>query len=210
MRNFEEEVQKKEQEIIEIKEEMNVTQKKLKDTLAIYLSDLFMNKSKDLVVTNPEKAVELGTEKLRHLKTDVEKLIANSSDIVDKYFENENIWWHIKENNIIYKHYNDHRLPDFLDGPLRFSYGELGKIFEEHSFIRIPLDHEKSFSYESGFTKTGGKVKYAYGFNVGSTIIDIYKKYSLLHEKAMGLRNEIEKIALEKKKSSIGDLWDSL
>ncbi|WP_419884987.1 hypothetical protein [Paenibacillus sp. B-A-8] len=210
MRNFDNEIQTKEIEAAAIKEEMAIIQQEFKTELTVFFSDLFRKKSKELVITNPDKAVELGEDKLKKLKTDVENLITNASEIVDRHFENENLWWHMKENNTTYKHYNDHRLPDFLDNPLRFSYGELGKIFEDHSVIKIPLDHEKTSSYESGFSKLSGKVKYAYGFDVSKTVIEIYKKYSSLHEKALGLRKEIEKIGLEKKKSQIGDIWDSL
>ncbi|PYE51514.1 hypothetical protein HUB98_05815 [Paenibacillus barcinonensis] len=211
MRNFNEEIQTKNAEVEGLKVELKKIQGIFKEKLISFFRDLYNTESKKLVIEHAEKAAELGEEKLRLLKKDVQTLVSNVSDVVEKHIEKEVLWWHLKENSHTYTHYSEHRIPEFLDEECRYIYGELGTIFANHKMITVhDSEYGAARGIDNNFNRKGGKVRFSYGFELSKDIKEELNHYSEVHKKAISLRKEIEKIKQEQMKERIGDVWDSL
>lgn len=212
MRNYDEEIARKQTELETKKELMGHIHTVFKQRLALYFNKLYAEKAKKLVTDNAEKSYEVGADNLKLLKHDVQLLIERSHELINEHLDKEELWWHQKENSKTYRHINDHRIPDFLEEQLRLVYGELGKVFEKHKIITI-REHSDTLTNTGGmsdFGRKNGKVRYSYSFDLNEDVLQALNHYSEEHRKATALISQIEDLKKEKSVTQIGDVWDSL
>ncbi|MCP1184981.1 hypothetical protein [Paenibacillus sp. 1781tsa1] len=212
MRNYDEEIARKQTEVEAKKDEMAHIHTVFMQRLALFFNKLYAEKAKKLVTDNAEKSYEVGEDNLKLLKQDVQLLIERSHELISEHLDKEELWWHQRENSKTYRHINEHRIPDFLEEQLRLVYGELGKVFEKHKIITI-REHSDTRTHTgvmSDFGRKNGKIRYAYSFDLSEDVLQALNIYSEEHRKATVIISQIEELKREKAVTQIGDVWDSL
>lgn len=208
MRDFDHEIEEKESEIVLLKIELVPIFNQFITITQEFLVEWYSKEAKKTITADPDKAVELGVEKLKEIKEDIQKLKDCVKEIVDVALNKESFWWHKKENEHSYTAYNNHKLPDFLDKEFRFMLGELGKVFLNHNFIKVSGEHSRE--YNSSFSRKEGRISYAYGMDIDKNVLGVFWSYAAICRKGIEIRKQIDQIIKEKQKANIGDLWDSI
>ncbi|WP_433922855.1 hypothetical protein [Paenibacillus taichungensis] len=205
----------KRQEIIKIKTEMEQLRLRFKKVLSDFTEEWFKSYARKLIVDNPETAGKLTDSELQKLKNEVEKLARSASEFVDIHFDKDNLWWHLKENTYGYSEYRDENIPPILSEEVAYLFGRLGLLFQNHNIIKTGLESGlRSDSYKFDFVvdqnrkKNELRIKVVGKFPIFLT--SIMKEYGKFHERAKYAENEIGRLLEEKRRASIGDLWDSL
>lgn len=208
-------IEEKRREIAETKMEMEQLRLRFKGELSDFAEEWFKAYAKQLIVNNPETAGQLTDAELKDLKSEVERLASGAIELVDAHFDKENLWWHLKENTYGYTEYMDKRLPAVLSEETSYLFGRLGLLFQNKKIIKVGIESTyKSEGYKFDFViEQGGKRNELRLRHLGDfplRLTSLMKDYSKLHEKAKSAQSQIERLLAEKRRTSLGDLWDSL
>ncbi|MED3550160.1 hypothetical protein [Cytobacillus praedii] len=192
-----------EKENLKIKmEEYRVT---FKHQISEFSKQWFMNTAKLEIEGSPELVKSVGIDRLRELKREIENLADNSPELVDKYLDNEELWWNLKED-LTSRYSSDNRIPRKIEDEIRIMFGHLGKLLSKDGFVDVSINRES-------FATTwhlNGKIRYPFGINFPSSIEATYREYSKLKIAAIEKNDEIKNLQNEKDKADVGNLWDSL
>lgn len=173
MRDFDSEIQQVELKIEESKVEMaNAYDEFMKETVEFF-KEWYLEEAKRTVVNNPEIAVNLGEEKLRKLKGEVNELAGGTEKIVKEKLDIDGIWWHKVENKLDYVTYSI-RLPDFLQTKFEIIAGVLGVIFEGYGFFTIPSENIRDRN--SDYARSGQNIKFVRHLSISKSLMDVYIK----------------------------------
>ncbi|OPH47597.1 hypothetical protein BC351_10420 [Paenibacillus ferrarius] len=175
---------------------MEVEKVEFKKAVVDYIGVWYEKNARKLITDNEETLKLLDTAILKAFKEDVRKLIENASEYVEKYFDDEKLWWHTNGHRALV--FNNSELPSEINISLKALAGELGSVLDRHELILI--------SGSSAISRME---------NI-EQLIQSYEKYDTLTLRAELLKdiiNSKEKKIKDNSKvedNSIGDLWDSL
>ncbi|KAA8996337.1 hypothetical protein F4V43_18680 [Paenibacillus spiritus] len=208
-------IEEKRREVTEIKMAMEQSRLKFKKALSDFTEQWYRSYARKLIVNNPDTAGQLTDSELQELKNEVEKLAGSACEFVDLHFDKDNLWWHIKENTYGYSEYQDKRIPHILSEEATYLFGRLGLLFKNHNIIKIGVEsgyRDESYKFDFVIDQSGKKneIKLRHIGDFPVHLTGIIKEYGNLHEKAKSSGFQIERLLEEKRRNSIGDLWDSL
>lgn len=192
--------------------------KQMEDKKESYLTELskftydwFEKETLSTIKSNADKVVELGADRAKKLKSEIETLKDNVSNLIMKYMDEDYLWWHTNETKTSYYSY-DHRLLDIHERKIKIMFGELGNIFITYGLVKAGSKYNRHHS--SGWIHDGygdkSLVKYGYGLSYLRELLDVNKEYLGLIEKAQDINEQIEDIEDKKKRENIEDWWKSL
>lgn len=170
------------------------------------------NQAKSQVKANADLANDLGIEKLKELKEEVNNLIDEMSSLIRQYLNKEELWWHTNEDEGYY-FIEQYKIPDKYEKQIRYAFGELGIILSKYGIVKVSSDGSKDdYKIWAERKQYGGygKPMYPYSIEVSKSMIDIMNRYIEKIKEAQEKNKEIKRLTEEKKKSDISELWDSL
>lgn len=175
----------------------------------------FLKTAKKEITEHPEIAKEIGSERLKEIKDELNVLIKNVPDYILDYLNKKELWWHEKEEERML-YIRGRRLPDNLEKALRIMFGEkLGVLLAQDGFVKLKPGSNPNESYgvwaEVGSYQTYSKQPmYPYSLNVPDNLFTIINEYYSMISGAQRLNEELNRLKLEKEQSNISDIWDSL
>lgn len=213
--DFDLRIEEKRHEITEAKWEMEQLKERFKDALSDYTEEWYQTYARKLIVNNPETSGKLTDAELKELKDEVKNLARSAGEYIDLHFDKDELWWHLKENTYSYSEYMDKRLPPILSEEVSYLLGRLGQLFLKHKVIQAGVKSSytsESYKFDFVIDQTSGrkelKLKHVGGFP--NHITNLMEEYNKLLGKAKHARSQIEELLEVKRRTSIGDLWDSL
>ncbi|GEM_PF-5201866 len=154
------------------------------------------------------KFFELGDEKAKELKKEIEKLKDKSSELVSVYMNKKELWWHEKENDGLY-YEQKNRLLDEQEEPIRIMFGELGKILIVYGIVKDPSGSNNSSGWSYDYFNQS-KLKYANHIKFSDELIHISNQYIRLIGKVAPINAQIRSIEEKRKRENLEDWWQSL
>lgn len=207
MKDFDSEIQQKESKIEENKAEMVNIYDKFMKGMVYFFKQWYIDESKNIVVNNSEIALKLSEDQLRELKNSVNVLAEDAQNMVRENLDLEELWWHKKENNLIYTNYIS-SLPDFLQARLENIAGKLGSVFEMHGFFTIPSANMRNNTVD--FVRKDQEISFKRNLVISKSLRDIYDEYVKLVDATKLHKYDLQNLNTKKKENNIGDVWDSL
>lgn len=207
--NYDELIKQEQQNLEQVKAEMEKAKNLFIDKTANFLKQWFSKEARNYITNEPEKSASLSNETLSLIKNEVNSLIEKSETLVKEGLNKEDFWWHIKENSLSYPTHVSN-VPQFIEDEIKFIMGKLGQIFANHNFFEIEIDSLNG-SLSSDYVLSEGRPKYRFTLTFEiNELRTTMQDYGLLCEKAKNIIKKIADLELEKKKSRIGEIWDSL
>lgn len=176
--------------------------------LTTFTAEWFEKTTLSALKSDGGKFFELGDEKARELKREIEKLKDKSSELVSEYINKKELWWHEKENDELYYEQNN-RLLDEQEKPIRIMFGELGKILIKYGIVKDPSvsSNASSWRYDD---YSQSNLKYAAHIKFTDELININNQYIRLIEKAKPINDKIKIIEEKRKRENVELWWQSL
>ncbi|MGG1664477.1 hypothetical protein [Brevibacillus sp. NRS-1366] len=215
MRNFDQEIEAKRNEFEEVKHQLSNTRNQFKAALIPFVQQQFKTEAEKVIKRNPELVKELGIEKLKELKDELAILSANAPDIINEFFDEEQLWWDLKENEHLY-FCSGKYLPDHLNKALRLVIGKFGELFSKYDLIKIKPTGQNDYDVwieRDEYTRShkhNGRPSYPNRLECTPDIINYVSEYKDYINNAKRIQSDINKIQREKESTAAIDLWDSL
>jgi hypothetical protein len=215
MRNFDQEIEAKRTNFEEYLQQMSNTRKQFKDTLVPFVQQQFKIEAEKAIKGNPEIVKELGVEKLKELKDELTTLSASTPDIINEFFDKEQLWWDLKENDE-YLFCSGKSLPDHLDRALRLVIGRFGLLFAKFGLIKIKATGQNDYGVwlerdeNTRSHKYNGRPSYPSKIDCTPEILNHISKYREYINEAKKIKADIRRIEREKESTAAIDLWESI
>lgn len=207
--NYDDLIKQEKQNLEQVKTEMDKAKNLFIEKTTDFLKQWFSKKARDYITKDPEKSASLSNETLSLIKSEVNSLIAKSEILVKEKLSKEDFWWHIKENDLTYPTHMT-SMPEVIYDEIKFMMGKLGQIFAKHDYFKIEIESLYG-NLSSDYVLSEGKPKYRLTLVLEiNELQTAMQDYGLLREKAKNIIKKIADLELEKKKSRIGEIWDSL
>ncbi len=205
MKGFESEIAEKSGQRNSLTDQMESLAQDFIGATQSFAIEMFESHVKGARHDNPEHAIELGVEGLKKLKTDLEKLVSNASEIVGRHLNQDSLWPHRESsaNNARFHRFSTHRmsgnrLPDVLEEPVRLILGHVGEILIDHGFAEL----------DGPWGKRSGAPRYNYGFPCSEKMTKIINQYAGRHEELTKVDKQIEELEHQKAQAIAASLWD--
>ena len=154
--------------------------------------------------SNPEKAIALGKIGLKPIKDEVNLIIDNISDQVDKIVNNNELWLHRRET-FIAKNFptdqyilNDNQSPEILESAIQKLLSPIGNILLTHT-----LDTDKNWK------RNQETVIYRHLLDWSKEMRKCIKQYNERFNELSKLVQEYESLSMQSSGNDALDLWDS-
>ncbi len=161
--------------------------------------------------------LNMRTEKIAKMKTQINELIRNSEKIVKGELENPELWWHKKPflpaSIEQYLQVGDKK-PEIIDNAVRRVLGCLGLILEAYNYNVTTKSNTGSFE-EFWFDRPHGPDSdpvpyYPHLLKWSEQMEETIQEYNAQYINALPLFTEIENLKDEKKQRQALNLWDSI
>jgi len=162
---------------------------------------------KHTITSHPDEFKKLDAEKIKSFKEEVNTLIKNIPEIVNKEMSNIVDFPHnklIDTKNFLPDFYFDKKDKDYFDSKFKSIVSELGAILNKYEMIVY------SSKYINNWERTGqGKFKYSYGISLDDSINSIIRKYYSEEEILFKLEKSNREIAKNIKELEAIELWNN-
>lgn len=204
---LEKQLQKKQQV-----EKMEQKKKEFLDELNEFSKNWFDQETLNTIKSNAEKLIDLGEEKAKELKNNIEIIKERTPELVKTYMEeNKSIWWHTRETKESF-YSMEHRLITGIDNQIRIMFGELGRAFIESGLIRSSTQYDRNYTsnWESEGFSDAAKLKYKFSIDYSPNLHKINNEYVELIKQTQKINEELEKLEDKKKRENVEEWWKSL
>ncbi|MFB9325385.1 hypothetical protein ACFFSY_05550 [Paenibacillus aurantiacus] len=210
-RNYELLIEQENAKLEDIKNKMEDIKRYFLSSAAEFTRQWYEKQARQIVMNNPDAAALMTGEQLKAVKDDVRQLMANSGMHVDAHLNRSSLWWHLNENDKTYPAYLS-KLPEFFADPFKIILGKLGAVFSKHQLLQLPGErYGETYGHEThDFVIVEETIQYRSSLTYPDRLTHAMQEYGILHDKAKGIIQTIERFALQQKKEQIGVLWDSL
>lgn len=154
-----------------LKGQMDGQKIKIISEIEVYLKDKFKHDIESNVKSNTENTKKLGLEKLSELKKELNTLIDQVPELVNKKFDNDELWlllsYSLDGKDEFNSLFNAQRnIKSNIDNSIRELLGYSGKILIDYGY----KDYSKDSSWEKQYKSD--VPRYKYGFSVSAKVND--------------------------------------
>jgi len=216
--NYDDQIKSKNEELNIIIDKMdNIKQEYIKETEK-WLKQWYQEKVNILVKRKSEITLDLEKDQLKEMKSSVNELINKTPQIIYKYLEEDNLWWHTADED--QKSSNEwmaYSSKEFksIDNELHKAAGELAYILEKYGYLNTKP--------ESNFDSDYWRKRDSYGYDMlektpyyptrlekSEQMKKLTEKYYIELQNAEKKMRDIRSIEKEKDQKSASELWDSI
>lgn len=204
--NFDTLIIEAEAQVEGLKKEMEQFKHEFKMHLIPFVQQWYKDFARNTVSDEPNLVKELGVEKLREIKDEVNELIEDVPNLVDSYMDNNELWWHLRKDRR--PKLERRKISDEIDKEIRSLLMDIAILLHKYGFMEAnggALSHE--FQHGSG---SYAKPIYPLGVQYSNELEDTHSNYITRVDRTVAALHRIEKLKEEKEVQNAGDLWDSL
>lgn len=188
---------------------------------ATFASEWYQKTIVAYLVKNSKTAPPLNKQSLILMKNQVNTLLRNSKQIVNKAFSRPNVWWHKNPTvNIAINAYDQlgnqnigRKYPATVDDCVRITLGELGVILERFGF-NVTTKRQASDYREYWFLDLdGNNSSYPYFPHLlewSEEMQDTLFRYNVFFKRARALFSQIEELRDAKRRQELTEIWQTI
>lgn len=203
---FNNQLLKSENKINELKNKLGESQNLIVCQFKNYTAEYFKKEIEDKVKLNSENTKNLGLEKLSELKKELNELINQSSELVEKYINIEEVWGHIDYKVVLENEFNQRfniksDTNSRIQSVFRLLIGHLGQLLIKYQYVKYGSE-----GWEKDYNSNLPKYKYGLGLpkNIQESIASYIKLFEELHDELV----QYKKIEKNKNQFEATSLWE--
>jgi len=173
-----------------------------------FAAQWFEDRAERAVTASPDVVKDLTAERLRKLKSAVERLVLRTSRIVGKHVNNDKYWVHRGQmSEDLFSHFGRYRVygrsvPDELDRAIREVLGYLGSLLAEYGLAEVGDYKEWAIDHPGPHPKY--RREYSWSDEMNASLM----RYSELHSRLLKLSQELREVKNRKAEAEAKRLWE--
>jgi arginyl-tRNA synthetase len=171
------------------------------------------------VKSKPDITKDLGIEKLKELKKELNELIEKANEMIDKEFNKSNYWIHQTYSNekaereLSSEYSIDKIIEKLLTHNLCVLLGYVGEMINRYGYINIDAYHEESLYYRVPYAewkRENGRIIYGYGICFPDYLENSINDYSKQLKIWRDIICKLKELKNQLNKQEATDLWDQI
>jgi hypothetical protein len=173
-----------------------------------FAAQWFEDRAERAVTTNPETTRKVSAERLRKMKSALERLVLRIPRIVGKHVNNDKYWAHRDEmTDDLFSYFGRYRVygrsvPDEMDNAVREVLGYVGSLLAEYGLAEVGEYKEWAIDYPGPHPKYRREYSWSEEMNIA------LMRYSELHAKLLKLSQALKEVKNQKAEAEAKSLWD--
>jgi len=173
-----------------------------------FAAQWFEDRAERAVTSNPETTRKVSAERLRKMKSALERLVLRIPRIVGKHVNNDKYWAHRDEmTDDLFSYFGRYRVygrsvPDEMDNAVREVLGYVGSLLAEYGLAEVGEYKEWAIDY------LGPHPKYRREYSWSEEMNIALMRYSELHAKLLKLSQALKEVKNQKAEAEAKSLWD--
>lgn len=194
-------------------ERLESIRQRLVSAIAEFAEDWFAQQAREEVERHSSTALELGDEKMKAMKRDVEDLVGRAEELAEDYFGDPSLWDHLEDRPDVknrgfahrYHFYREDRGPDVINSELKSMLGKLGKVLESHGLISVTHGRSGARGWKKEYNSG---ISYSIDVSWSERMLEEMENYSNLHDEYMATLRTLDQTRKEKREDEATDMWD--
>lgn len=203
-KDFAKEIESRREQIQAVCDQMESLKTEFTKGVSPFVKHWIETIARQYIERNPEKALQLGKERLTLLKRDVKKLSEESESICGEIFSNKDFWPETRE------------LITQNQLGVKMVFGKLGTLLEAFELVKSQAQTEGDREPWSQYDRSGnrrefdGTAVYPHSIELPDSVKKLLEEYRNCFQRKESLIREIEGLEFEKLQVQATNLWDSL
>lgn len=207
-RDFSTEISKLETELAEARGALEQIKVEFLASASVFLEAWFPEQAKREVRYHAEEAKSLGSDRMGELKAAVSALAAKASQIVARFLDVPNLWWHMQPEQQSY-FVHKQRLPEHIDTAFRLAAGSLAEPLTTFGVLRVKdRDEWKEYDRSGNRHPVNARSQFPGSMDYPADLVRVMEKYDQKRGAASRAEAALQSLRKDKSESEAMDLWE--